>query len=108
MARRRSKELTEIGGLFRDKLRELREHERQNQRGRGKRSRAARGRVRLQAVESPPADATLLSTGEVADLLKVTPKTVWRWAHYDGLPTVRTVGGHRRYRWTDVKTWIGA
>ena len=34
--------------------------------------------VCLQAVESPPADDTLLSPAEVADLLKVTTKTVWR------------------------------
>jgi excisionase family DNA binding protein len=107
MARRRSEELTEIGRLFGSKLRELRESERSNQRGRGKRSRAARGRARLEAVEAPPADEKLLSPGEVADLLRVTPKTVWRWANDDGLPTVR-VGGHRRYRWADVKTWIGA
>ena len=44
--RRRSEELTEIGRLFRGKLRELREAERRNQRGRGKRSRVARGRAR--------------------------------------------------------------
>jgi len=51
--RRRSAELT-IGRLFRGKL-ELREQERRNQRG-WARSRAARGRVRLEAVESQPSD----------------------------------------------------
>ena len=35
MARRRSEELSEIGRLFRGTLRELREAERRNQRGRG-------------------------------------------------------------------------
>jgi excisionase family DNA binding protein len=108
VARRRSEELTEIGRRFRDKLRELRERERQNERGRGKRSRAARGRTRLQAIESPPADEALLSPGDVAQLLNVTPKTVWRWATDGGLPTSRTIGGHRRYRWGDVRTWIVA
>ena len=104
--RRRSEELTEIGRLFRGKLRELREAERRNQRGRGKRSRVARGRARLQAVQSPPGDDTLLSPAEVAELLKVTTKTVWRWAQ-EGLRSTRTIGGHHRYRWGDVTTWLG-
>jgi len=90
MARRRSEELTEIGRLFRGKLGELREAERRNQRGRGKRSRVARGQARLQAVQSPPGDDTLLSPAEVAELLKVTTKTVWRWAH-EGLRSTRTI-----------------
>ena len=105
MARRRSEELSEIGRLFRGKLRELREAERRNQRGRGKRSRVARGRDRLQAVQSPPGDETLLSPAEVAELLKVTTKTVWRWAQ-EGLRSTRTIGGHHRYRWGDVTTWL--
>jgi hypothetical protein len=66
MARRRSEELSEIGRLFRGKLREA---ERRNQRGWGKRSRVARGRARLQAVQSPPGEDTLLSPAEVAELL---------------------------------------
>jgi excisionase family DNA binding protein len=96
--RRRSEEFTEISRLFRGKLRELREAERRNQRGRGKRSRVARGRARLQAVLSRPGDDTLLSPAEVAELLNVTTKTVWRWAH-EGLRSIRTIGGHHRYRW---------
>jgi excisionase family DNA binding protein len=106
VARRRSEELTEIGLRFRGKRRELRELERRNQRGRGKRSRQARGQARLKSIESPPADETLLTTGEIAELLHVTPKTVWRWATQDGLPSVRTVGGHRRYRWAVVREWV--
>ena len=105
---RRSEELTDIGRLFRGKLRELREAERRNQRGRGKRSRVARGRARLQAVKSPPGDETLLSPGQIAELLNVTPKTVWRWATQEGLPTIRTLGGHRRYRWAAVRAWLSA
>ena len=94
----RSSELTEIGRRFRDKFRELRELERRNQRGRGKRSRQARGQARLESIESQPADEMLLTSGELAELLDVTPKTVWRWATQDGLPSVRTRGDHRRYR----------
>ena len=106
MARMGTSDLTEIGRLFRSKLQHMREQERRNQRGRGKRSRASRGRARLQAIEAPPPDETLLSSSEVARLLNVTPKTVWRWARQEGLPSVRTVGGHRRYRWAVVRQWV--
>jgi excisionase family DNA binding protein len=92
--------------LNRGQLQHLREQERRNQRGRGKRSRTSRGQARLQAIEAPPPDETLLSSSEVAHLLNVTPKTVWRWATQDGLPSVRTVGGHRRYRWAVVREWV--
>jgi len=104
----RTSEFTEIGRRFRDKFRELRELERRNQRGRGKRSRQARGQARLESIGSQPADEMLLTSGELAELLDVTPKTVWRWATQDGLPSVRTVGGHRRYRWADVREWVSS
>jgi excisionase family DNA binding protein len=38
-----------------------------------------------------------LSTGQVADLLYVSPKTVSRWAKDGKLPFMKTLGGHRRY-----------
>jgi len=41
---------------------------------------------------------TLLTTGEVAELLAVSPRTVDRWAEQHLLPVrARTLGGHRRY-----------
>ena len=101
--RRRSVELTEIGRLFRGKLRELAKPNVATSVD-GERGRVARGRARLQAVQSPPGDETLLSPAEVAELLHVTTKTVWRWAH-EGLRSTRTIGGHHRYRWGDVTTW---
>jgi excisionase family DNA binding protein len=106
VARMATSDLTEISRLFRSKLQYLREQEPRNQRGRGRRSRKARGQARLQAIEVPPRDDALLRSSEVARLLNVTPKTVWRWATQEGLPTVRTLGGHRRYRWGDVRAWI--
>jgi len=39
----------------------------------------------------------LMTPGEVADLFKVDPKTVTRWAATRKLRSVRTPGGHRRY-----------
>ena len=38
-----------------------------------------------------------LLTGEVAELLHASPKTVGTWAKQGKLPYVRTLGGHRRY-----------
>lgn len=44
----------------------------------------------------------LLMPSEVAHLFGVDPKTVARWADAGVLQARRTVGGHRRYRATDV------
>jgi excisionase family DNA binding protein len=38
-----------------------------------------------------------LRTGEVAEILYVSPKTVSRWAKEGRLPFLKTLGGHRRY-----------
>ena len=38
-----------------------------------------------------------LRTGEVADILYVSPATVSRWSKEGKLPFLRTLGGHRRY-----------
>lgn len=49
-------------------------------------------------------DDRLLRTGEVAALFGVCPRTITRWADAGTLPTIRrTLGGHRRYRVTDVE-----
>lgn len=45
----------------------------------------------------------LMTAAEVAALFRVTPKTVRRWARAGKLATVRTLGGHRRYRASDVR-----
>lgn len=39
----------------------------------------------------------LLTPGEVADLFRVSPKTVTRWAQKGHLAYTKTPGGHRRY-----------
>ena len=44
-----------------------------------------------------------LSSGEVAVLLHVSPKTVSRWATQGLLPCLVTLGGHRRFRLADVE-----
>jgi excisionase family DNA binding protein len=45
----------------------------------------------------------LLSPGEVADLFRVDPKTVTRWAKAGKLDSIRTLGGHRRFRESQVR-----
>ena len=44
----------------------------------------------------------LLTPAEVATLFRVDPKTVTRWAAADRIPSIRTPGGHRRFRTTEV------
>lgn len=48
------------------------------------------------------AQEELLTPGEVAALFRVDPKTVTRWAQDGRLSSVRTLGGHRRFRATEV------
>lgn len=45
----------------------------------------------------------LLTPSEVAAALHVNPKTVARWAKSGKLSSIRTVGGHRRFRETEVR-----
>ncbi len=44
----------------------------------------------------------MLTPGEVAALFRVDPKTVTRWAKAGKLTAIRTLGGHRRYRSSEV------
>lgn len=46
----------------------------------------------------------LLTASEVATLFRVNPKTVTRWARSGHLPCVFTIGGHRRYRLSDIES----
>ncbi len=42
-------------------------------------------------------DDRLLMRTEVAEIFQVSPSTVTRWAEEGKLPSVKTLGGHRRY-----------
>jgi excisionase family DNA binding protein len=44
----------------------------------------------------------LLTPAEVAVLFRVDPKTVTRWAKAGKLSSIRTLGGHRRYKESEV------
>ena len=50
----------------------------------------------------------LLTPAEVAVLFRVNTKTVTRWARAGKLATVRTLGGHRRFRRDDVVAQLRA
>lgn len=56
-------------------------------------------------TRSPDAE-TLLTPAEVAALFRVDPKTVTRWAKAGKLSSIRTLGGHRRYRESEVKALL--
>ena len=44
----------------------------------------------------------LLTPSEVAKMFRVNPKTVTRWARAGKISAVRTLGGHRRFRKSEV------
>jgi excisionase family DNA binding protein len=48
----------------------------------------------------------LLTPSEVAELFRVDPKTVTRWAKSGKLTSIRTLGGHRRYKESEVKALL--
>ncbi len=51
-------------------------------------------------------DEELLTPSEVAKLFRVDPKTVTRWAKSGKLSSIRTLGGHRRYRASEVRSLL--
>ena len=48
----------------------------------------------------------LLTPAEVAAMFRVDPKTVTRWAKAGKLTSIRTLGGHRRYRESEVRALL--
>lgn len=50
----------------------------------------------------------LMTPGQVAALFHVDPKTVTRWAHAGRLGSLRTPGGHRRFREAEVMQLLRA
>lgn len=51
-------------------------------------------------------NSKLIPPGEVAKRFGVDPKTVARWADTGKLKYVRTMGGHRRFRETDINALL--
>ena len=59
----------------------------------------------MSTESTPMAGATerLLTPGEVALMFRVDPKTVTRWASAGRIGSIRTPGGHRRFRESEVR-----
>jgi excisionase family DNA binding protein len=57
------------------------------------------------AARTLETEERLFTTGEVAALFRVEPKTVTRWAKCNPpkLRSVRTLGGHRRFYESEVR-----
>jgi excisionase family DNA binding protein len=51
-------------------------------------------------------DNELLTPGEVAVMFRVNPKTVTRWARAGKISAVRTLGGHRRFRASEIRRFL--
>ena len=54
------------------------------------------------------APEALLTPSEVAALFRVNPKTVTRWARAGKLTAIRTLGGHRRFRVSEIRRCLEA
>ena len=47
-----------------------------------------------------------LTPGEVAALFRVDPKTVTRWASSGRITSIKTPGGHRRFREREIMAML--
>ena len=52
------------------------------------------------------AENELLTPAEVAIMFRVNPKTVTRWARAGKISAVRTLGGHRRFRASEIRRFL--
>ena len=52
------------------------------------------------------AENVLLTPAEVAVMFRVNPKTVTRWARAGRISAVRTLGGHRRFRASEIRRFL--
>ncbi len=50
----------------------------------------------------------LLTPAEVAAIFRVDPKTVTRWAKAGQLTSMKTLGGHRRYKAAEIMALLAA
>jgi excisionase family DNA binding protein len=48
----------------------------------------------------------LLTPSEVAQMFRVNPKTVTRWARAGKISAIRTLGGHRRFRESEIRKFL--
>ena len=60
----------------------------------------------LSRRQGAPEVEPLLTPQEVATMFRVDPKTVTRWAKAGKLTSIRTLGGHRRFRESEVRALL--
>jgi excisionase family DNA binding protein len=65
--------------------------------------RGTQGRKAMADRNSPDA---LLTPAEVAQMFRVNPKTVTRWARAGKITAIRTLGGHRRFRRSEIEKFL--
>ena len=51
-------------------------------------------------------EEALLTPSEVAAMFRVNPKTVTRWARSGKISAIRTLGGHRRFKASEIKSFL--
>ena len=54
----------------------------------------------------PRDDDALLTPSEVAAMFRVNPKTVTRWARAGKISAIRTLGGHRRFKASEIRAFL--
>jgi len=50
-----------------------------------------------------PETEELLTPSEVAAMFRVNPKTVTRWARAGRISYIKTLGGHRRFKASEIR-----
>jgi excisionase family DNA binding protein len=53
-------------------------------------------------------DEELLTPAEVAAMFRVNPKTVTRWARAGKISAIRTLGGHRRFKASEIRAALAS
>ncbi len=61
----------------------------------------------LSEAQNGSASDVYIRTAEAARILRVSPKTISRWAKQGKLPHVVTLGGHRRFPATAIQELAG-
>jgi excisionase family DNA binding protein len=58
------------------------------------------------AQNPTPEPEQLLTPSEVAAMFRVNPKTVTRWARAGKISAIRTLGGHRRFKASEIQKYL--
>jgi excisionase family DNA binding protein len=58
------------------------------------------------ATDASSEHEALLTPSEVAAMFRVNPKTVTRWARAGKISAIRTLGGHRRFRESEIRRFL--